>query len=237
LACPYFVPREIVYDLSWPHPARLPLGAGWTGSCCAASHKAANGAVAPNIGGSEIADSKTADLKIADARIADPSASSIGATLAVDSAIIRDCCNLGYASACPHLPVGRDWDAVRFTIAGSAPNQITLCYVCELAHAPKAHGTLTYDLIAEAWRDAPAISTNEAPANEATAEAAAPGSAATTANAAGDVRVRRLAARYLHAYRVRQSVGQTLGQNDEQRDERSDEQSVGKSVQQSGAPA
>ncbi len=35
LACPYFVPREIVNDGSWPHPSRLPLGAGWKGDCCA----------------------------------------------------------------------------------------------------------------------------------------------------------------------------------------------------------
>lgn len=35
LACPYFVPRERLNDGSWPHPARLPLGAGWYGSCCA----------------------------------------------------------------------------------------------------------------------------------------------------------------------------------------------------------
>ncbi len=35
LACPYFVPREIVNDGSWPHPSRLPLGAGWRGECCA----------------------------------------------------------------------------------------------------------------------------------------------------------------------------------------------------------
>jgi hypothetical protein len=35
LACPYFVPREILNDGSWPHPSRLPLGAGWSGTCCA----------------------------------------------------------------------------------------------------------------------------------------------------------------------------------------------------------
>jgi hypothetical protein len=33
LACPYFIPREILNDGSWLHPGRLPLGAGWTGSC------------------------------------------------------------------------------------------------------------------------------------------------------------------------------------------------------------
>jgi hypothetical protein len=39
LACPYFVPREIVNDGSWMHPARLPLGAGWSGTCCASSQE------------------------------------------------------------------------------------------------------------------------------------------------------------------------------------------------------
>jgi hypothetical protein len=218
LACPYFVPREIVYDLSWPHPARLPLGAGWTGTCCAASHKATDGAVAPNIADSKIADSKIADskivdLKIAEARISDLYASTLASTLAVDSALIRDCCNLGYAAACPHLPVSRDWDAIRFSIAGLAPNQITLCYVCEFAHAPKAHGTLTYDLIAEAWCEAPEAAANELPAN-----AAAPVTTAVTASAAGDARVRRLAASYLHAYRIRQSAGQSFDHSDEQSD-------------------
>lgn len=35
MACPFFVPREILNDGSWPHPSRLPLGAGWSGDCCA----------------------------------------------------------------------------------------------------------------------------------------------------------------------------------------------------------
>jgi hypothetical protein len=39
LACPFFVPREILNDGSWPHPSRLPLGAGWRGSCCASSEE------------------------------------------------------------------------------------------------------------------------------------------------------------------------------------------------------
>jgi hypothetical protein len=28
-------------DGSWPHPSRLPLGAGWTGACCAAGQEIA----------------------------------------------------------------------------------------------------------------------------------------------------------------------------------------------------
>jgi hypothetical protein len=39
LACPYFVPLEIVNDGSWPHPARLPLGAGWSGNCVASGRE------------------------------------------------------------------------------------------------------------------------------------------------------------------------------------------------------
>jgi hypothetical protein len=39
LACPFFVPREILNDGSWPHPSRLPLGAGWTGACAASGRE------------------------------------------------------------------------------------------------------------------------------------------------------------------------------------------------------
>src|ERR1700720_4533585 len=39
LACPFFVPREIINDGSWPHPWRLPLGAGWTGNCRASGQE------------------------------------------------------------------------------------------------------------------------------------------------------------------------------------------------------
>lgn len=140
MACPYFVPREIVYDIAWPHPARLPLGAGWSGSCCASAPDADN-----------------------------------GATVAVETSYVRDFCNLGYAVACPNLPPARDWEAIRFSVAGSSAEQITFFYVCEKDHAPIAHGTMTYDLAAEAWRDLHP-----------------------------DPRVHRLANCYLQAYRVRQ---------------------------------
>jgi hypothetical protein len=144
LACPFFVPREIVNDGSWPHPARLPLGAGWTGTCCAS-----NGST-----------TSTAEV----------------VPTAVDAAYLRDFCNLGYAAGCPHLPGQRDWDAVRFSVASSGPEHITLTYICERAHAPVEHGTLTFDLQAEVWRDRP-----------------------------GDPRVRRLADSFLYAWRLRRN--------------------------------
>ena len=136
LACPFFAPQEILNDGSWPHPSRLPLGAGWTGNCRAS--------------GQELA---TADTHI------------------------REFCNLGYAAACPHLPRLRDWDAVRFSVARAGQDQVTIGFVCELAHAPIEHGELTFDLASEVWL-----------------------------NAHPDPRVLRLATCYLQAYRARQSA-------------------------------
>lgn len=113
MACPYFVPLEIANDVAWPHPSRLPLGAGWRGNCHASG----------------------VELPAADDHV-------------------RDFCNLGYAAACPHLPEGRDWDAIRFCIAHESRNQLTISFVCELAHAPIEFGTLTFDLVADIWVDA-----------------------------------------------------------------------------------
>ena len=39
LACPFFHPTERADDLAFPHPARLPLGAAWRGSCGAPGHE------------------------------------------------------------------------------------------------------------------------------------------------------------------------------------------------------
>ena len=155
MTCPYFVPREIVYDISWPHPTRLPLGAGWTGSCCAS-------------GNASTANSHPL--------AADENAPGLSREAALDSSLLRDFCNLGYATKCPNLPHDRDWDAIRFSVASSSREQITVFYVCEKSHEPAAHGSLTFNLMAETWRDAYV-----------------------------DPRVRRLANSYLHAYRARQS--------------------------------
>ena len=134
MACPYFVPREILNDGSWPHPARLPLGAGWNGSCCAAGQAAT------------------------------PSDESI-----------RELCNLGYATTCPHLPTEREWDSVRFSVALTSVEHVVLWYVCERAHAPVEDGKLTFDIAGQVWR-----------------------------NPHRDARVQRLANSYLEAWRMRQ---------------------------------
>ncbi len=98
---------------------------------------------------------------------------------------IRDFCNLGYARACPHLPQERDWDAVRFSVGRANAEQITLHYACEFGHAPVAHGTLTYELPRETWRESHS-----------------------------DPRINRLAASYLQAYRARQTSAAGLTNHD-----------------------
>ena len=39
LACPFFIPTHRTDDLALPHPARLPLGAAWRGTCAASGHE------------------------------------------------------------------------------------------------------------------------------------------------------------------------------------------------------
>ena len=41
VACPFFMPTEIFAAGGWPHPSRLPLGAGWQGRCSAPGHEGA----------------------------------------------------------------------------------------------------------------------------------------------------------------------------------------------------
>jgi type 1 glutamine amidotransferase len=40
---------------------------------------------------------------------------------------------------------------VRFSVAHAGPEQVTICFVCELDHAPIEHGKLTFDLASEIW--------------------------------------------------------------------------------------
>jgi hypothetical protein len=42
MACPFFMPTERLHEGAWLHPSRLPLGAGWNGTCCAPGHEHAN---------------------------------------------------------------------------------------------------------------------------------------------------------------------------------------------------
>lgn len=39
MTCPFFMPVEKLDNGNWPHPSRLPLGAGWRGHCTASGHE------------------------------------------------------------------------------------------------------------------------------------------------------------------------------------------------------
>jgi hypothetical protein len=39
MACPFFMPTAKFDEGGWMHPARLPLGGGWKGQCCAPGHE------------------------------------------------------------------------------------------------------------------------------------------------------------------------------------------------------
>ena len=41
MACPYFMPLER-FESNWAFPQRLPLGAGWSGTCTAPGHDGAS---------------------------------------------------------------------------------------------------------------------------------------------------------------------------------------------------
>ncbi len=41
MACPFFMPTERADDIAFQHPARLPLGSSWRGTCLSPSHEQA----------------------------------------------------------------------------------------------------------------------------------------------------------------------------------------------------
>jgi len=63
---------------------------------------------------------------------------------------LKDGCNLGYAR-CRRLPQQRPCDAVRFVLARDRDHTLDIQYVCEIGHAPGAHGMLEFDTGAARW--------------------------------------------------------------------------------------
>ena len=111
MACPFFSPTNRADDIALPHPARLPLGAAWRGTCTVQGHETSE------LGAAEL-----------------------------------ECCNLGYAHACPRLPKERHADAVRFVVSKQSPDRIVVQYVLETNHLPVGHGSLEYDCAQNGWK-------------------------------------------------------------------------------------
>jgi hypothetical protein len=64
---------------------------------------------------------------------------------------LQQWCNLGYAQDCPHLPLERTCDAVRFAVVSESQERITLCYACESGHRPGEQGRLEYVVAGGLW--------------------------------------------------------------------------------------
>ena len=58
---------------------------------------------------------------------------------------------MGYAAKCPRLPLQRDCDAVRFSVARDQGPRLLLCFVYENGHRPAKHGTVEYDVEHGTW--------------------------------------------------------------------------------------
>jgi hypothetical protein len=126
VACPYFMPVAKLENGNWPHPARLPLGCGWSGHCTAPGHE---GAVPSqdvlqtfcNLGYATSCGWAPADSRFDAVR---------------------------FAVAAP-AKSAREADA---TAAENAPARILrLTYVYEQANRPAGQGELEFDLAAATW--------------------------------------------------------------------------------------
>lgn len=67
---------------------------------------------------------------------------------------LHEFCNLGYATKCSRLPVDREFDAVRVSVARDQGSRLSVWFVCESGHRPGRHGTLEYDVDRNQWTSA-----------------------------------------------------------------------------------
>ena len=126
MACPYFMPISKLENGNWSHPARLPLGCGWSGHCTAPGHE-------QEIPSDHVLEANC-NLGYAGACSWAPAERRWDA---VRFAISSPARNPGKAGA---------------NSAESVPARIVhLTYVCERANRPAGHGELSFDLSAATW--------------------------------------------------------------------------------------
>jgi hypothetical protein len=77
--------------------------------------------------------------------------SAPGHEKAILSTTELEACNLGYAHACPRLPMERAADAVRFSVTKQSGDTITVQFVLETDYLPAGHGWLEYDRRLAVW--------------------------------------------------------------------------------------
>ena len=131
MACPYFMPVEKLENGNWPHPARLPLGAGWAGHCTAPGHEGHRPAQ---------------DVLEAFCNLGYASSCNWTPQERVWDAV-------RFAVLAPLDPASRKKASDNTQDTASAPaNILLLRYVCERDHRPVEHGDLEFDLSSAAWQ-------------------------------------------------------------------------------------
>jgi hypothetical protein len=119
------MPKEKL-EGSWPHPARLPLGCGWTGHCTAPGH-----------------DGEVPSQSVVEAFCNLGYASSCSWTPAE-----RDWDAVRVAVSVPEQSTSENR---RAGMENKPARVIRLIYVCERDHRPAAHGELRFDLANATW--------------------------------------------------------------------------------------
>lgn len=131
MACPYFMPVERLENGNWPHPARLPLGSGWSGHCTAPGHE---GQTPPQ------------DVLEVFCNLGYASSCSWTPRERVWDAV-RFAVSAPLDSASRKKASGKTQD-----IAPVPANVLLLRYVCERDHRPVEHGELAFDLSRATWQ-------------------------------------------------------------------------------------
>jgi hypothetical protein len=109
---------------AWPHPARLPLGCGWSGHCTAHGHE---GEIPPQ------------DILEAFCNLGYASSCAWAPPERAWDAV-------RFSVSAPAGPCGKDNER-----RSADARVLYLVYVCERDHRPAAHGELTFNLATAAW--------------------------------------------------------------------------------------
>ncbi len=121
------MPVSKLQNGNWPHPARLPLGCGWTGHCTAEGH---------------VNETPTQDIL--------ETFCNLGyATSCGWAPVQRPWDAVRFAVSAPTDAGLRVRSAI--STIGATARLMRLQYVCECNHLPVEHGELEFDLGQEAW--------------------------------------------------------------------------------------
>jgi hypothetical protein len=126
LACPYFMPIAKLENGAFPHPARLPLGCGWSGHCTAPGHEG-----------------QTPEQRVLESFCNLGYASTCGW-----SPSQRTWDAVRFAVSAPS-DISREKRLKEISVASG--RTLRLRYVCERQNLPVEHGELQFDLVQAAW--------------------------------------------------------------------------------------